>query len=79
MTSNDKYYIFNSKKLKFIKYDPMTKILTDKLLITDFFESTNDSHYDSDGTNDSNKTDKTEKTEVNEEIENFYTLDIYSK
>ena len=73
MTSNDKYYIFNSKKLKFIKYDPMTKILTDKLLITDFFESTNNSndpHSDADETNDSNK------TEVNEQIENFYTLDI---
>ena len=52
---------------------PMTKILTDKLLITDFFESTNNSndpHSDADETNDSNK------TEVNEEIENFYTLDI---
>ena len=73
MISNDKYYIFNSKKLKFIKYDPEIKILTEKLLITDFFESTNNSHSDTDETNDSNKTDK---TEINEEIENFYTLDI---
>lgn len=73
MTSNDKYYIFNSKKLKFINYDPEIKILTEKLLITDFFESTKNSHSDTDETNDSNKTDK---TEINEEIENFYTLDI---
>jgi len=63
ITSNDKYYIFNSKNLKFIKYDPITRILTDDLLNNNFFESANRSVYI--------HTDK-----VNEEIDHFNTLDI---
>ena len=67
MTSNDKYYIFNSKNLKFIKYDPITKILTDKLLINNFFESANKKLY---------YQSYTDETEVNKEIEHFNTLNI---
>jgi len=65
MNSNNKYYIFNSKKLKFIKYVPDTKILTDELSINNFFESSNRSVYNY---------RNTDKTEINKEIENFYTL-----
>ena len=68
MNSNDKYYIFNSKTLKFIKYDPITRILTDKLLNNNFFESANRSVY-----THSNKPDE---TEVNKEIQHFNTLNI---
>jgi hypothetical protein len=64
MISNDKYYIFNSKNLKFIKYDPITRILTDELLIDNFFESANRSVYTH---------SDTDKMEVNEEIDHFNT------
>jgi hypothetical protein len=67
ITSNDKYYIFNSKKLKFIKYNSITRILTDELLNNNFFESANRSVY---------KQYDTNETDFNEEIDHFNTLDI---